>query len=149
MKKQIFISFCLVFFVFSIKAQTKYKETEFKTHPIWIIMMDDSAVNYYQAIKAFNTYWEDKISPIENEANSNEKETEKNKKKKQHERYEKKLAAMTAEQRNEFDRINYEYKRFLNWMYEMKPYVQANGSILSRQQRLDMWKHREQKNDRQ
>ena len=45
---------------------------------------------------------------------------------------------MTAAERNEFDRVNYQYKRFMNWMFEVKPYVQANGRILTRQQRLDI-----------
>ena len=97
-------------------------------------MMDDSAVNYYQAVKAFDMYWAGRIKPEEDA----EKGEENRREEKERRRYEKKLAKMTAAERNEFDRVNYQYKRFVNWMHEVKPYVQASGRILTRQQRVDI-----------
>jgi len=120
----------------SAKAQAKYNEADFKTKPVWIIMMDDSTVNYYQAVKAFDMYWAGRIKPDGDADKLNEKDSRKEEKERK--RNEKKLAKMTAAERNEFDRVNYQYKRFMNWMFEVKPYVQANGRILTRQQRLDI-----------
>ena len=134
MKKIAFITAGLVLLLFSAKAQTKYNEAEFKTKPVWITMMDDSAVNYYQAVKAFDMYWAGRIKPEEDA----EKGEENRREEKERRRYEKKLAKMTAAERNEFDRVNYQYKRFVNWMHEVKPYVQASGRILTRQQRIDI-----------
>ena len=134
MKKIASITAGLVLLLLSAKAQTKYNEAEFKTKPVWITMMDDSAVNYYQAVKAFDMYWAGRIKPEEDA----EKGEENRREEKERRRYEKKLAKMTAAERNEFDRVNYQYKRFVNWMHEVKPYVQASGRILTRQQRVDI-----------
>ena len=136
MKKIFYITFCFIMLGFSAKAQAKYNETEFKTKPVWIIMMDDTAVNYYQAVKAFNIYWAGRIQP---DADADTKEEKENRKEeKERKRYEKQLAKMTPAERNEYDRINYQCKRFKNWMHEVEPYVQANGRILTRQQRVDI-----------
>ena len=134
MKQTASITAGLVLLLLSAKAQTKYNEAEFKTKPVWITMMDDSAVNYYQAVKAFDMYWAGRIKPEEDA----EKGEENRREEKERRRYEKKLAKMTAAERNEFDRVNYQYKRFVNWMHEVKPYVQASGRILTRQQRIDI-----------
>ena len=134
MKKIASITAGLVLLLLSAKAQTKYNEAEFKTKPVWITMMDDSAVNYYQAVKAFDMYWAGRIKPEEDAEKGKENRGEE----KERRRYEKKLAKMTAAERNEFDRVNYQYKRFVNWMHEVKPYVQAGGRILTRQQRVDI-----------
>ena len=134
MKKIASITAGLVLLLLSAKAQTKYNEAEFKTKPVWITMMDDSAVNYYQAVKAFDMYWAGRIKPEEDA----EKGEENRREEKERRRYEKKLAKMTPAERNEFDRVNYQYKRFVNWMHEVKPYVQVSGRILTRQQRVDI-----------
>ena len=136
MKKSFFIIPSLVLFMFSAKAQTKYNEAEFKTSPVWIIMMNDSTVNYYQAVKAFNAYWEGRVKPEDDADKKDEKKS--GKEERAHKRYEKKLAKMSAAERNEFDNLNYQFKRFTHWMFDVKPYVQADGRILTGQQRLDI-----------
>ena len=144
MKKLFCILLSLGLFVFSVKAQIKYNEAEFKTKPFWIIMMDDTTVNYYQAVRAFNSYWEGRIKPEDDADILIEKGKENPKEEKERRRYEKKLAKMSPAERNEFDRLNYEYKRFENWMNEVKPYVQENGSILTQRQRTDIWNRQQE-----
>ena len=147
MKRVFSITFSLILLVLSAKAQTKYNEAEFKTKPVWIIMMDDSAVNYNQAVKAFDMYWEGRVKPEEDADKLHEKNN--SNKEKDRKRYEKKLAKMTPAERNEFDRVNYQYKRFVNWMFEVKPYVQADRRILTRQQRLDIRNKQQQQMKKQ
>lgn len=119
--------------LFAIKAQSNYNELTFKNKPVWIEMMHDSTVNYYQAIKAFNIFWEDRRRPGEKGENEKEEaETKGRKEKREQRRYEKKLARMTPVERNEFDNLNYEYKMFIYWMKEVKPLVQADGKISKR-----------------
>jgi hypothetical protein len=137
MKKVFFITLGLGSLASSMKAQTKYIESEFKMKPVWIKMMQDSTVNYNLAVKAFNIYWENRIRPGEESDKINEKEDRKEERARK--RYEEKLTKMSPSERNEFDNINYQYKCFADWMYEVKPFVQQDGSILTPQQRIDTW----------
>ena len=66
----------VIFFSNAVSAQTKYNEAEFKTNPVWTKMINDPDVNYYQAVKAFNTYWEGKLKPEGEDDFINEKEKE-------------------------------------------------------------------------
>ena len=131
MKNLFFLLFSFVLFVCTTDAQTKsstvYNEVDFKTKPVWIDMMKDPAVNYYQAVKAFNTYWDQRVRPEDDADNKNGKDNDRGERKRR--LYKKKLAAMTPAERNEFDRLNYQYKRFTNWMRDVKRFVQADGSI--------------------
>lgn len=138
MKKTFLLTISILLVLFSAKSQTKYNEADFKSKPVWIVMMDDSLVNYNQAVKAFNTYWENRIKPGDDAEKINEKETPKQEREQR--RYEKKLSKMSAAERNEYDRINYQYKRFMNWMREMKPFVKEDGRIFTPGQRMDIWK---------
>lgn len=125
------------FFLFPASAQNKYPASDFKIKPVWIDMMDDSAVNYFQAVKAFNTYWENRVRP-EGDEKMNEAENVNQQERMERRRYERKLRKMSAAERNEFDRVNYQYKRFINWKHEVKPYVQADGRVLTIRERLDI-----------
>jgi len=140
MKKIFLLTFSAFFVLLSAKSQTKYNEADFRSKPVWIIMMDDSTVNYYQAVKAFNTYWENRIKPGDDAEKMNEIVTETPKQEREQRRYEKRLKKMTAAERNEYDRTNYQYKRFVNWMREMKPFVKEDGRILTPAERMDIWK---------
>lgn len=145
MKKIFFLAISLFCVLFTVTAQTTYNEADFKSKPEWIIMMDDSTVNYNQAVKAFDIYWKDRIKPGDDAEKMNEKANETPREEREQKRYEKKLRKMSAAERNEYDRINYQYKRFMNWMREMKPFVQQDGSILTPQQRMNIWKKQQDK----
>ena len=34
-------------------------------YPYWIAMMNDSTVNYYDAVNAFDIYWKNRVKPTE------------------------------------------------------------------------------------
>jgi hypothetical protein len=74
-------------------------------------MMNDSNVNYFEAVKAFDSYWKVHERPQPED-----------------ERFEKAANGEKAQGKN----IPYslEYKKFKRWQMEMKPYVQEDGHIL-------------------
>ena len=85
--------------------------------PQWIKMMNDSNVNYYLAVQAFNTYWEHREKPTENDGEGrNIYDNEKGKD-------EKKSAEFV-----------FEYKQFLNWQLRNKNFVKADGTIMTQQE---------------
>ncbi len=119
---------------------------------IWIQMIDNPNTNYYVAIKAYDTYWQDKEKPEDEEDMMNEerssKESSKEKKKEEKER-EKKLQKMSPEQRRQLDELKYQCKRFENWKREVFPYVQEDGRILTMEERLDIWKKQQEELNQQ
>ena len=135
---KLFFCFMLLLSLNAIKAQeTKYNPKEYSNQPMWIEMMDDSSVNYYEALKAYEQYWQNLIRPQEEEDAINEHGSRKAER--EREKFEKKLAKMTPAERTVFDRMKYECKRFDNWKREVKKFVQEDGHILSYDQKLEIW----------
>ena len=88
----------------------------YSLNPVWIKMMQDPNVNYFEAKKAFEMYWEGREEP-EEEFISSEK-SEKNLRK------------------DETQEIDYamEHKKFKYWLVKMKPYVKPNGTIMTKEE---------------
>ncbi len=117
--------------------------------PSWVTMMDDPNVNYYDAVKAFNDYWKNKIKPVE-EDELDESPSDKDP------RYTRRqLRAMEREKEREEKlrrkltpndpaiKYAFEYKRFLHWQLEMEPHVKDDGHIKTMDERIGEWeKHK-------
>ncbi|SIN90161.1 hypothetical protein [Chitinophaga niabensis] len=102
------------------------------TNTSWIQMMDDPNVNYFEAVKVFEAYWQGKPKPTsEHELFSAE---------------DKDHALNNSSYSNTRDaedpsvKYRFEYKKFLHWKEEVAPYVQPNGRILTAEERIDIWK---------
>lgn len=141
--QKLLICFLFILCLNAVKAQdTKYNPKEYSTKPMWIEMMDDSSANYYEALKAYEQYWQNRLRPQEEEDAINEHGSRKEER--EREKFEKKLAKMTPAERTEFDRMKYECKRFDNWKREVKQYVQEDGHILSYDQKLEIWNRQQE-----
>jgi len=93
--------------------------------------MDDSTVNYKLAVKAFNDYWKNKEKPAEEE-----------------EIFEAKAKKIKSDPKGtETQKYAFEYKRFLNWQRSVLPFVQPDGRILTKAERLKIFE--EEKKRRQ
>lgn len=132
------LSSLLLLCIFQI-AQAQEKKTrprsDDKTNLNWISMMQDPLVNYYEAVKAFDTYWEGKIEPEEEE----ELITEGKITSMQADSLRNVRASWTQAQRNEYETIKYQFKRFKDWKRTVFPFVQSNGRILSEQERMEIY----------
>lgn len=124
-----FLLISLSIFQYSIGQQPDYA-----SKPHWIKMMEDSSVNYFEAVKAFNTYWKDRSKPVE------EKEIFSN--------YNQRKITTVRKTEREAKEYAIEYKKFLNWQRETLPYVQADGRILSREERLRIFEKEKQERQR-
>jgi len=110
-KTLLFISAALFFtFLFGNANAQKSETKDYSAHPYWIAMMKDTNTNYFEAVKAFNTYWKGREKPQgENEKferGGNDNVKSKN------------------------IPYSFEYKKFQHWQMQVKPYVQNDGSIL-------------------
>lgn len=138
MKLRAIFSVSLLLFLFqSTQAQDKKEipRTDDKTNPNWILMMQDPQVNYYEAVKAFEAYWEGKIEPEE----ENELITEGKITSVEADSLRNARASWTQAQRNEYENIKYQFKRFKDWKRTVFPFVQSDGRILSEQERLEIF----------
>jgi hypothetical protein len=140
-------SFLLMLCIFhSARAQEKKTapRSDDKTNPNWITMMQDPQVNYYDAVKAFDDYWEGKIEPEEEE----ELITEGKITTAEAESLRVVRASWTQVQRNEYEYIKYQFKRFKDWKRTVFPFVQSDGRILSEQERLEIFQKQQPSKDK-
>jgi len=114
------------------------KTDHYKVYPVWIQLMEDPSVNYYEAVLAFDTYWENREIP-----------------KGEHE-----LFSATNEEKEKEDFISnkkgsqsldarlyvFEYKKFKHWQQQVLPFVKEDGHIMSKEEQLVLWN--QQRKDR-
>ena len=118
----------LLFFVFTqlIASTLQVPSKTEQEIPKWIKMMDADSVNYFDAITAFDTYWQDKQLP-----------------KMEHERFIAK--EQNDKQTNELSLqkdivpYSFEYKKFLHWKERMKPFVKEDGMLMTPKERIVQW----------
>lgn len=124
-----------------------YNKADYKDHPVWIKMMDDPNVNYYEAVEAYETYM--KAHQLTGEQEEEEMLSADPKKREEYQREMKRenKKIKTDQQRQalvERDQLNYQIKRFKGWMQEVKPFVQENGHILTAEERMVIWQKQQQ-----
>jgi hypothetical protein len=141
----IFFSGVLCFALFgggsNAQAQKPSKKMDYSKQPYWIEMMNDSSVNYFEAVKAFKVFWKDRKEPSE----ENEMKEHAQGKKEDHEsRLGKVIHAKEIKLDQESEKYSLEYKKFLHWKMITEPYVQPDGHILSKSERLEIWKKQRQ-----
>lgn len=116
---------------YSATAQSKVKP------PLWVTMMDDPNVNYFEAVKTFNDYWKTREKPVEEgELFESVGDKEKEQSLKQ-----KKGRLGTEDPAKKYA---FEYKRFLWWMREVEPFVQSDGKIKGMNERINEWRTQQQ-----
>lgn len=118
------------------QSQT-YSDKEYRKHPVWIDMMNDSTVNYFEIKKAFDLFWQNKPLPTEEE----EIIGERNGKAREKESFLKNLFKSKKERQEEdSNKYAFAYKKFKHWELINLPYVQEDGRILTASERLEQWK---------
>ena len=134
-------SFLFIVFVFiclhAVDAQQANRKDDYtKSTPLWIVMMDDTLTNYFEAQKEFESFWKFRKLPIEEEeiiGHTQLKEEDRRS------WISKIFATKKLRKEEESERYAFEYKKFKNWERAMHPYVQDDGSILTPAQRIAIW----------
>jgi len=104
--------------------------------PYWIDMMSDSNVNYYDAVTAFDAYWENRVKPTEENGEAEDIfDTQKTPEQK-------------AQEELRSGEYVYEYKQFLNWKQSNKNLVKPDGTIFTNEEILEQWKKQTQERTR-
>ena len=132
------LSVFLICFSISVQAQEFSKEQlkRWKLNADWIALMDDSTANYFAVVTAFNTFWEHHEMPVEEDqilrGSKDEKETR---------GFLRKLFRGSEKKEREMrHRYAFAVKKYRHWLILVEPYVQPDGTILTKMQQHDLWK---------
>jgi hypothetical protein len=135
--------FCIIMQI----AATAHSQTTQRTikdyaeSPYWIAMMDDPDVNYFEAVKAYDTYWKYHKKPKEEDEIIGRK-IESDEKKRHSDSWIRRL--FSGDKEKESQLYAFECKKFEHWKMKSEPYVQQDGRILSPGERLNLWEQRHQ-----
>ncbi|PSL46340.1 hypothetical protein CLV51_103318 [Chitinophaga niastensis] len=116
-------------------AQQHNNARQANKEPDWIKMMDDPNVNFFVIDKSFNDYWKGKELPVEEDEILDVKNNSERKrgflglfKRKE-----------SAEKKEEGQKYAFEYKKYQWWRRQVLPYVQSDGTILNKDQQIQIW----------
>jgi len=127
--KQVSLFFFLLFVVKTTSAQhVQYTDKDYAKSPVWKSMIKDTLANYFETEKAFNLYFQHH----ENPAGENDEIGE-------HQAHEKHPSKREQRKIQEEFRMRMDVKKYEHWHDSMKPYVQADGRILTPSERIAIW----------
>ena len=140
-KKYTLITILTLFFQSSfLISQTANKKLNYYKHPYWIEMMNNPKSNYFETLKAYEQFWQNKKLPNEEDDIIGQTKIEPNKKS----FLEKWFKSKEEREEEEIKKYSFEIKKFKHWKLKVMPYVQEDGTILDADARLKLWQ--EQKN---
>jgi hypothetical protein len=113
-------------------AQTGNNRSDYKEHPVWIQMMNDTSANYFETVEAFRQFFMDRELPKETfEMEGNDSFEKEIGMEQEGDGY--KQATEKEQEKRELktDQPGYEaeVRAFKNWYYSSRPWVRPDGSI--------------------
>ena len=127
----------------SVAAQNLYSDkkgstaakvkSDYEKYPYWINMMRDPAVNYFDALEAYEAFWRNQEKPVLEEEELMGSGADKANEHRQ------KLNKRELREQQELQQYAYDVKYFEHWKRSVEPYVQSDGRILSSDERLQIW----------
>lgn len=120
-------------------AQSTAKKLNYSKHPYWIEMMNDPKANYFETIKAYEQFWQNKKLPLEEDdvIGQTKKEPTKNN------FLSKWFKSKEEREEEEIRKYSFDIKKFKHWKLKVMPFVQEDGSILDADERLKLWQNQQ------
>jgi hypothetical protein len=106
----------------------------YRENPVWKDMINDQNVNYFEVQKAFELFWCNKEMPAEEDEIIGEKRKLKNN------LINRTFNSKELKEQQQRDALSFDCKRYRWWLIKTEPYVQDDGSIMSLEKRLELWK---------
>lgn len=139
--KQLIVVTILMFSSITMSSQNQKKSINYAKKPYWIEMMKDPKSNYFETIKAYDIFWENRKKPKDEDDIIGQSKTNESKKGFLSRWFKSK------EERDEEDIKKYalDVKKFKHWKLKTEPFVQEDGTILDADARFKLWQE-QQKN---
>ena len=123
-------AFSLLLVSLTGKIYAQEKKINYSKDPVWIKMMDDTAANYFEVVKAYDTFWKDRVKP----------ETEEELIGEHYSASDKKASRRVEKQKEESEKYSFACKKYEHWLIITKPFVQEDGHILTPHERIVQWR---------
>ena len=123
-------------------SQTQKKSINYSKKPYWIEMMKDPKVNYFETIKAYDAFWENRKQPKEEDDVIGQSKTEEAKRS----FLSRWFKSKEEREEEEIKKYALDVKKFKHWKLKVEPYVQEDGTILDADARLKLWEQEQRKN---
>ena len=136
--KQIYllvIGCCCCVLVAKAQQVTVYTDKEYSKNPLWISMIKDTAVNFFEAEKAYKLYFRHHTKPEGEQEDIGE-----------HEKREKHPSKREQREMQRENRMRMDVKRYEHWRDMVLPYVQPDGRILTPTERIQIWQQQRSTN---
>jgi hypothetical protein len=128
--------------VLTEKNMDPTKVALYKASPLWKDMMNDPRANFFEVKKAFQLFWEGKEMPLEEEDIIGEKRKLKNN------FINRTFNARELSEQQERESLAFDCKKYRWWLLKTEPFIHDDGSIMSDEERLELWKkHYEELNE--
>lgn len=103
-------------------------------------MMDDPNANYFEVLKAYDAFWKNRKMPLEEDDIIGQS-------------FQKGKKGLISnwlkfrEEREEEEAMKYKFdvKKFRFWQIKTEPYVREDGSIMTADERLELWRNERSK----
>ena len=112
--------------VFNGYSQQTIDTKEYSRNPLWIEMIKDTAVNYFEAEKAFTAYFSKHELPGDEHEIIGEY------------RHRSQYTNRQRRKMQEENQMRIEVKKYKHWKMTMLPYVQPDGHILTPSERINI-----------
>ncbi len=137
------LALVLILFYLSLPFANAQTPSSMET-PKWVTMMEDPNVNFYEAVKEYESFWSTREKPkkeaeIFDALNGKGRESGKSLEEMEADRLAKLGPKMEGRALEEMEYLKYQSKRFDKWVLEVKPWVQADGHILTYEERQAIW----------
>jgi hypothetical protein len=118
-----------IFIAATANAQSyHYTQSDYAARPVWIEMIKDTSINFFESEKAFNTYFQHHEQPGGEHDIIGERGVKG-----------KRLSKRVLRKMQADDQMRMEVKKYERWHDKVLPFVQSDGSILTPTQRLKLW----------
>jgi len=129
----------------STSAASQTEESKlalYKTSPVWKDMMEDPNANFFEVQKAFQLFWDGKEMPLEEDEIIGEKRRLKNN------FLNRTFYARELKEQILCESLAFDCKKYRWWLIKTEPYIHDDGSIMSSEEKLELWKrHYEELNE--
>jgi hypothetical protein len=131
----------LSLFVFSTAVNSNASAQSFKKYhdkPLWIAMMNDPNVNYVEACKAYDAFWNGREKPRNEEDIIGQNKDVNAGSDKDHYKTEHRTKKENKQDEN-LQQYAFQCKKFENWRRRNAPYVKADGHLMTADERIKAW----------
>jgi hypothetical protein len=111
---------------------------KYHQYPYWINMMNDPNVNYVEACKAYDAFWNGRAKPRQEDDIIGQHEDVNTGSDKDH--YKAEHRSKKEKQLDEdLQKYAFQCKKFENWRRQNAPFVKSDGHLMTADERLKVW----------